>query len=327
MSDNTRALTCAHPPHACPFMPTRAPLSPVTEPAPTLMPALPIPAPRAEGFSTSTSLPLYWREDGPPNASPLVLLHGGPGAHHDYLYPQCLELAQTHRLITYDQRGGGQSKSDDRTSITWRTQVDDLAQLITEFNVGSLNLVGYSWGGLLSMLYAIQAAENSALPSVENLILISPAPITRSWRNDFERNLIERQRSPLIERMRAELNASGLREQDYSSYKQRAFELSVAGYFADPHRAASLTPFRVTGRVQQSIWESLGDFDLREQLGAVRTRVLVVHGRQDPIPLASAEAAAEALRGEFVVLDDCGHVPYVEQPQALFSSIESFLRK
>lgn len=293
----------------------------------TTMSAPPIPAARAQGFSTSTSAPLYWREDGHVDAPPLLLLHGGPGAHHDYLYPQCLELAKHHRVVTYDQRGGGQSKSDDRTPITWRTQIDDLAQLITEFGITPLTLVGYSWGGLLSMLYAIEAQGNSQLPAIDKLVLISPAPITRAWRNDFERTLAERQKGPAIEAMRAELHNSGLRERDYDAFKQRSFELSVAGYFADPHRASSLTPFRVTGRVQQSIWESLGDFDLRDALRAVRTRVLVVHGRQDPIPLVSAEAAAEALGGEIVVLDDCGHVPYVEQPSALFNSIESFLTK
>jgi proline iminopeptidase len=127
--------------------------------------------------------------------------------------------------------------------------------------------------------------------------------------------------------MRAELNDSALRERDYAAYRQRAFELSVAGYFADPHRAEGLTPFRVLGRVQQSIWESLGDFDLRESLRAVQVPVLVVHGRQDPIPLPSAEATALALHGELVVLDDCGHVPYVEQPAGLFASIEKFLTK
>ena len=291
------------------------------------MSASPIPAPRKHGFSTSTSQPLYWREDGPEHALPLLLLHGGPGAHHDYLYPQCLALAGSHRVITYDQRGGGQSKSDDRTPITWRTQIDDLAQLITEFGVTPLTLIGYSWGGLLSMLYAIEATSNPSLPAIDKLVLISPAPITRTWRHDFERNLAERQKSPLIESMRGELNQSGLRERDHDAFKQRSFELSVAGYFADPRRAAALTPFRVTGRVQQSIWESLGDFDLRDALRAVQTQALVVHGRQDPIPLESAEAAAAALGAEIVVLDDCGHVPYVEQPQALFSSIESFLAK
>lgn len=289
------------------------------------MPIPSIPAPRAEGFTKSTSLPLYWREDGPADAPPAVLLHGGPGAHHDYLYPQCLELARTHRLFTYDQRGGGQSKTDDRDPITWRTQVDDLARIVPEFDLIPLTIIGYSWGALLALLYALEATRNSAINAPHQLVLISPAPITRAWRNDFERNLAQRQRSDVVESMRAELNASGLRESDYAQYRQRAFELSVAGYFANPARASSLTPFRVTGRVQQSIWESLGDFDLRDALRSIHTRALVVHGRQDPIPLESARAVSDALGAEMMELDECGHVPYVEQPDALFGRIKSFL--
>jgi proline iminopeptidase len=69
----------------------------------------------------------------------------------------------------------------------------------------------------------------------------------------------------------------------------------------------------------------MGDFDLRDALRAVDAPVLVVHGREDPIPLSSSEAVAESLQGELVVLDASGHVPYVEQPAALFSAIERFL--
>ena len=125
--------------------------------------------------------------------------------------------------------------------------------------------------------------------------------------------------------MREALAASGLRERDPEAFKQRTFELSVAGYFADPARARDLTPFRVTGRVQQSIWESLGAFDLLPGLRDLRIPSLVVHGRQDPIPLASAAAVASALSAQSVWLDGCGHVPYVEQPDALFSAVREFL--
>ena len=289
--------------------------------------SLPIPAPRLEGFTTTTSVPLYWREDGPVDAPLIVLLHGGPGAHHDYLYPQMLELAKSHRVITYDQRGGGRSRTDDPAPITWRTQVDDLASLLRELtpNDADRTLIGYSWGALLAMLYAIEWRRDSALPAIGRLGLISPAPITRAWRTLFEADLLARQRGPAIHELRLALTASGLRETDMAAYKQRSFELSVAGYFADPLRAEALTPFRVTGKVQQSIWESLGDFDLREDLRAVRLPVLVVHGRNDPIPLDSAEAVASALDGRLVVLDDCGHVPYVEQPMALWDALQRFL--
>ena len=292
---------------------------------------LPIPAPRADGLTRSTPVPLYWREDGPSDAPPLVLLHGGPGASHDYLYPQMLALAASHRVITYDQRGGGRSKTDDVTPITWRTQVDDLACVLTEFGLDAPTLVGYSWGALLAMLYAIDAArrDGPSRPIPSRLALISPAPITRPWRVDFETELLARQRGPAIQAMRAELAASGLRERDMDAYRQRSFELSVAGYFADPRLAHALTPFRVLARVQQSIWDSLGDFDLRDDLRhlarAVPRPVLVVHGAADPIPLASARAVADALDASYVELPACGHVPYVEQPAALFEAMARFL--
>ena len=280
------------------------------------------------GFTHTTAIPLFFRVDG--HGDPLLLLHGGPGAHHDYLYPQMLALAERHRVVTYDQRGGGQSKTDDPTPITWQTQVADLAQVLVELGLaqpgtGGATVVGYSWGALLAMLYALQATTHATLPPVARLVLISPAPISRAWRDEFETTLAARGRSDTILAMRETLTASGLRDSDPAAFRQRSFELSVAGYFADPARATALTPFRVTGKVQQSVWQSLGDFDLRQSLRAVRVPTLVIHGQQDPIPLASATAAAEALGGECVVLEACGHVPYVERPDALFPTIERFL--
>lgn len=280
------------------------------------------------GFTTRTPVPLYFREDG--HGDPLLLLHGGPGAHHDYLYPQMLALAERHRLLTYDQRGGGQSKTDDPTPITWRTQVDDLAAVIREFGlvppaVTGPTLVGYSWGALLAMLYAVQCTLDPTLSAPARLVLVSPAPITRGWRDEFEATLAARGRGEPIQAMREALAASGLRERDPAAYRQRSFELSVAGYFADPARATALTPFRVTGKVQQAVWQSLGEYDLSQALRAVRVPTLVLHGTHDPIPLASAAAAAEALGAEFVELEDCGHVPYVERPAELFAAIERFL--
>ena len=272
-------------------------------------------------------MPLYWVEYGDADAPPLLLLHGGPAASHDYLLPQMLALAEDHRLVTYDQRGGGRSRhDDDRAEIGWRDQVADVARVAAELRVAPLVILGYSWGGLLAMLYATEAADGRVAPPPAKLALVDPAPITRATRIEFERELARRQASPAIAEARAELQASGLRAQDADAYRQRAFELSVAGYFADPARASDLTPFRVTGRVQQSIWDSLGEYDLTDALSRVHVLALVVHGRQDPIPLASSEAAARALGTTCVVIDNAGHVPYVEQPDQLFALLRGFLR-
>jgi proline iminopeptidase len=151
--------------------------------------------------------------------------------------------------------------------------------------------------------------------------------VTREFRQRFEQEFAARQSGPVVRQLRDELNASGLKESDPEAYRQRSFELSVAGYFADPRRAHDLTPFRVVGRVQQSIWESLGDFDLTRpgMLDSIQAPALIIHGRQDPIPLESSEAAAKSMKCELVVLEDCGHVPYVEQPEPLFKAINRFL--
>lgn len=286
----------------------------------------PIPPPAREGFTTTTPVPLYWAEYGDADAPPLLLLHGGPGAGHEYLLPQMLELAKDHRLVLYDQRGGGRSRhDDDRLPITWQGQVADVALVAAERGVTPLDLVGYSWGGLLALLYAIESHAARTSPPPARLTLIDPAPVTRAYRDAFEAEFARRQAGPDVAALRAELAASGLKESDPDAYRQRAFELSVAGYFADPRRAHDLTPFRVTGRVQQSTWASLGDFDLLPALRDLRVPAFVVHGRQDPIPLASSEQVAEVLGAKLLVLDDCGHVPYVERPAELFPSLLAFV--
>jgi proline iminopeptidase len=239
-----------------------------------------------------------------------------------------LALAQKYELIFYDQRGGGQSKTEDRSPITWKTHVGDLGLVARELVGDAPSIVGYSWGGLLALLYAVEAFERGgdAGPTPARLVLIESAPATRPFRAQFESNFSERQAGASVQRLREELAQSGLRERDSEAYRQRAFELSVAGYFADPRRAQDLTPFRVIGRVQQQVWESLGDFDLLQRVEQVEIPVLILHGRQDPIPLEASEALARALPdARLVVLEHSGHVPYVEAPDALFSAIERFL--
>jgi proline iminopeptidase len=287
----------------------------------------PIPAPREEGFTTTTGSPLYWAKYGQVNAPKLLVLHGGPGADHQYLLPQMLHLGDQYDLLFYDQRGGGRSKSDARIPITWRTHVDDLAQVVREFGLDPLSIVGYSWGAMLGLLYAIEQTGDPELQAPHRMALINPAPLTRQFRRQFETEFARRQASPEIQKLRDDLAASGLRERDPEAYRQRAFELGVAGYFFDPHKAIDLTPFRVVGRIQQSVWESLGDFDLIPDLEGIGIPSIVIHGRDDPIPLASSSEAARSLGTTLVVLDECGHVPYVEQPTKLFAALDPFLNE
>ena len=285
-----------------------------------------IPPPRASGFTESTTAPLYWCAYGPPAAQRLLVLHGGPGAHHDYLLPQMLHLAKRYNVIFYDQRGGGKSKSDDREHVTWKTHVMDLHAVIREFGIGSPSIVAYSFGGMLALLYAIESRKHDSMKSPSRLALIDTAPVKMEYRKAFETEFLRRQNSMEIRRMREELAASDLRQKDPAEYKQRSFELAVAPYFADPAKARNLTQFRVTGRVQASTWDSLGsDFNLLQDLKPMGFPTMFIHGRDDPIPVASSIEGAAAMEAEVVLLDDCGHVPYVEQPGQLFAALDRFL--
>lgn len=251
---------------------------------------------------------------------PVVVLHGGPGAYHDYLLPGFDLLATGRELIYYDQRGGGQSPVAREVPVGWQEQVADLDALRLHWGFDRLTLAGYSWGGLLAMLYATVHPDR-----VERLALLSPAPSHRWAREEFERRFAARTMTPELQQARQALRTSGLRETSPAAHAARLFELAVAGYFHDPARASDLTPFRITERTRAEVWESLGDYDIRPALRQLTVPALVVHGDNDPIPWESARETAECLRAEWHLIPACGHVPYVEAPEAFRAHFDHFL--
>lgn len=211
-------------------------------------------------------------------------------------------------MVYYDQRGGGRSPVPREVPVGWQDQVADLEALRGLWGLDRLTIAGYSWGALLAMLYAIHHPER-----VTRLALVSPAPVWREARTRFEAEFARRNSDPVLQAERKALRESGLREADPEAFQRRIFELSVVPYFHDPARARDLTPFRVTGRTQQEVWASLGDYDLRSALRGLRVPALVLHGDSDPIPADVALTAAQCLGAPFHLLERCGHVPYVER--------------
>lgn len=250
-----------------------------------------------------------------------VVLHGGPGAHHDYLLPQYDRLATRRALFYYDQRGGGRSPVPRETPAGWQEHVADLEAIRGKLGLERLTLCGYSWGGLLAVLYLLEHPQR-----VERLALVSPASITATGRRAFEAEFARRMSAPEIRDARDELRSSDLAGRDPDAYRRRAFELSVAGYFRDPRDAAHLTPFRVTARTQDAVWTSLGEYDLTSRLAALESRppTLVLHGAYDPIPIAGSRTLAGLLGGEMVELP-VGHCPHVEATADFVKALDRFL--
>jgi proline iminopeptidase len=202
--------------------------------------------------------------------------------------------------------------------------VADLEALRGHWGLDRVTLLGYSWGGLLAVLYALEHPAR-----IDRLTLVSSAPVTAAWRDEFERRLAARMARPWLTRARAELTAAGLSRSDPEKYRRLAFALSVAGYFHDPRRAREMTPFRVTARTQQAVWQSLGAYDFRAQLRQTfpdgsAPRSLLLHGIYDPMPLESARETA-ALLSTGVIELATGHAPHVEATEDFVRALDAFL--
>jgi proline iminopeptidase len=244
----------------------------------------------------------------------VAILHGGPGASHDYLRPQLDALASPgrRRLLYYDQRGGGRSPLSPGAPFGGVAEhVADLEAVRARLGREQLTVVGYSWGGLLALAWALDHPER-----VERLALISPAPASAAGRAAMRERLAAAGRRPEVEALRATLDPRDRRAR---------FALAVAGYFHDPRRALELTPFLIKQRAEEAAWQSLGDYDLRPRLDALRVPALVVHGEDDPIPIESARDTARRIGAPLVALPACGHVPYIEAPAPLFAALGGFL--
>jgi proline iminopeptidase len=250
----------------------------------------------------------------------VVVLHGGPGADYTTLLPQFDALARSRRLIYYDQRGGGRSRVSGRARLDWRQHVADLASLLDHWRIDAAHIIGYSWGGLLALLFATDHRDR-----VSSLALVSPAPATAGGRDRFLQLYADRMTHPWIVSRRLQLERSDLRRTNPPVFRQRAFELSVAPYFENPEDAVGLPRFAVSARAREAVWRSLANYDITDDLRRLELPALVVHGRHDPIPLAAAQRIAILLDARLEILENSGHMPFVEEFDRFVSVLDEFL--
>src|SRR5262245_25803994 len=111
-------------------------------------------------ITTPDGAKLHVVELGPADGPPVLVLHGGPAAHHDYMLPAFATLADEFRLIFYDQRGGGRSREQaPEVSFDWERNVDDVGHVLDALGLAKADLVAYSFGGLWAMLFAARHPE------------------------------------------------------------------------------------------------------------------------------------------------------------------------
>jgi proline iminopeptidase len=289
-----------------------------------------------EGFiATTDGVEVYFRVMGTAGDT-LIVLHGGPGLDMGYLFPDLEPLAQSHVLISYDQRGAGRSSLvSDSAQVSIDAHIADLEAVRRHFGLGSVALLGHSWGALLSARYALEYPER-----VARMVLMSPAPPRRTpYMQQLGPSVWGWMDSTTLAEARVLYAATQDTTQDAQATCRAYWRLSRRGYFADPHDAVTIGRMRGdfctapgagirNGRLTgPRTWASLGEWDWRNDFRGVGTPVLVITGMRDIFDLESMrEWEAAFPNARLVLLEGAGHYPHLEQRDALFSSVREFLR-
>jgi proline iminopeptidase len=109
-----------------------------------------------EGYINVSGGKVWFKIEGAEKKGiPLLVLHGGPGAPHDYLEPLS-KLSDERPVIFYDQLGCGNSDRSSDTSL-WNVPrfVEELSIVISELHISKVHILGQSWGSLLVADYYI----------------------------------------------------------------------------------------------------------------------------------------------------------------------------
>lgn len=251
---------------------------------------------------------------GPPEAPPVVLLHG-LGASKVTFLPTVRALAKDHRVLAVDLPGFGDSaKPVAPYDAPWFA--DRVIELLDALDIKQAAFVGNSMGGRISIELGFRYPERSRA-----LVLLAPALAFLRFR----------QIAPVVRFARPELGAIPLKP------RRRMVLSTIRSIFAHPERvpehwfeAAADEFLRVLGKPRGRIAflaaarniyldEPHGDTGFWKRLATLDVPAQFVFGKRDPlIPVSFATYVADALPdARIAILDDCGHVPQLEEPDTV----------
>lgn len=263
---------------------------------------------------------------------PIFVLHGGPDLDHTYLRPGLDFLAESCRLVFYDQRGRGRSVALDE-SVCLATELRDFRRLVEQLDLGPYSLLSHSWGGVLALEIAVAAPLN-----LTHLILLNPAPITFPCAERMQAYRLELWGSN-IEPIRA-LKATEAfikgEPQAVSEYYKVFYRSLIKEPAAFDKMDLELSHFTREGigtarKIERDLFaETLNDprFDMRGRMSQISANTLLIHGTADFVPVDCAAEIAGVIPGaQLQVLPECGHFSFVERPNEVRHAITKFLSR
>jgi len=300
--------------------------------------ATPVTYPTQEGFADAHGVLIYYMIVG--RGAPLLIVHGGPGASHDYFLPYLLPLARHNRLIFIDERGSGKSeKLEDPKGYTVENMVEDVEAVRQALALGKISLLGHSYGGVLAQAYALKYQNN-----LSHLILASTFPSAKQMNDVFVR-MKEKMSPDLRERIDA-MEKKGLFGQGLDYRKNRyTDEYMIAawgeGYFPylyQNHPDPTDDPVQngvMSWDLYREMWGSDGEFvidgnlksvEYVDRLPSIHVPTLIIAGDHDECdPSLSQEMHEKIASSRIVILPKSGHMTFVDQPNLFLRSVDAFL--
>jgi proline iminopeptidase len=266
---------------------------------------------------------------GPSDGTPILLLHGGPGAASYYMIPLAERLAEHRPTIVYDQLGCGRSDQPDDTSLwTVDRSVEEVDQVRAALGLERCHLLGQSWGGWLSIEYMTRGATG-----IERLVLASTSasiPEFMAGARGLIEQLPEPHRSVLIE-----LGDRG--EYDHPDY------LAAVDVFYHRH-LCRMEPWpealvqsgqqmdgnqvylTMNGPTEFDVIGLLREWDRTADLGRIRVPTLVTCGRYDEITPSCSETITRGIPdARMHVFEQSAHCAHLEEADDYARIVEAFL--
>jgi L-proline amide hydrolase len=266
-------------------------------------------------------------------ATPLVVLHGGPGATHDYVSSLAHLVDSGRAVVHYDQLGCGRSTHFPQRGAEFfdvQLFVDELDVLLAHLGIaGGYHVLGQSWGGMLGAEHAIRA------PGGLRSLIISNSPASMElWVREADRL-----RRDLPEDVRDTLDLherEGTTEHpDYLAATQAFYDRHVCRVVPNPEEVqasfaaleADPTVYRTMNGPNEFLCiGTLRTWSVVEEVHAISVPTLLLSGRHDEATPATVQPYFDGINDvRWEVFEHSSHMPFVEEPEAYRAAVAGFL--
>lgn len=267
----------------------------------------------------------------------LLLLHGGPGATHEYLEACDSYLPGAGvEYYYYDQLGSAFSDQPDEDSL-WDLDrfVDEVEQVRQALALGpdSFVLYGQSWGGILAIEYALAHPDRLKGLVISNMM--ADVPAYNAYARDVLKPAMDQEALREIEALEAAGEIENPRYMELlhqHHYVQHVLRMPVEEWPNPVQRAfAAINPaiyVSMQGPSELGISQDarLARWSRFDDLAAIDVPTLVIGARHDTMDPAHMRAMAERLpHGRYLDCPEGSHLAMYDDQQTYFSGLIEFL--